>query len=295
MTGRMMTRSPAWKFWTSGPISSMYPIASWPRMSPGCIAIFISPPYMCKSEPQMQQCVTRTTASLGAVMVGLGTSTMLTDLVPIHWAACIFSVGCGLETIWRGAIEQTDAETFVEWSAIFGEMRSSEKVQCLTERNKSEEQISIASERLRPHGLTGSQSPCRFLCVPIPEGSGVVRLPCIKKIRATSEIRRAFSAANHDLAGPRMGRQCMECCTVNCPLRVYRRWRHAACPDEGGNADTITVRMRLRMGLTAMLVDRSFLVPSHTGDILPLLSTAIHYSALKCCNAPTVRQPIQLK
>lgn len=46
ITGRMMTRSPGERFFTSGPTSSMIPMASWPMMSPFCMAALRSPAYM---------------------------------------------------------------------------------------------------------------------------------------------------------------------------------------------------------------------------------------------------------
>lgn len=49
----------------------------------------------------MVQWVMWTMASLGAVMVGLATVPSSMDFVPVHIAAFIFSVGCGLYAVVR--------------------------------------------------------------------------------------------------------------------------------------------------------------------------------------------------
>lgn len=48
------------------------PMASWPMMSPFFITEYNSPTYMWRSDPQMVQWVTRTMASLGDGVGGLG-------------------------------------------------------------------------------------------------------------------------------------------------------------------------------------------------------------------------------
>src|SRR3954453_1280898 len=67
-----MTKSPARTVVTSGPTSSTTPTNSVPMRAPSVIGF--SPRYGHRSDPQMQEAVIRTTASVGARIVGVATS-----------------------------------------------------------------------------------------------------------------------------------------------------------------------------------------------------------------------------
>lgn len=77
--------------------------------------------YMCRSEPQIVQCVMWTMASLGAVIVGLATVPSSMDFVPVHKAAFIFFVGCGLYAVVRTGL----------WRVLGLHLRSKEPIDSL--------------------------------------------------------------------------------------------------------------------------------------------------------------------
>src|SRR3954454_4793127 len=75
------TRSPTFRFLTDGPTSTTSPMNSWPRMSP-CSSDGMKPLYRCRSEPQMAELVMRTMASRGLRILGSGTCSTRTSLMP---------------------------------------------------------------------------------------------------------------------------------------------------------------------------------------------------------------------
>jgi len=86
MIGQTETRSPTFTSRTPGPISTTVPENSWPsvcgRVTPvsgcGVLGVTIGPiRYSCRSVPQMPQYATSTTTSVGALIVGTGTSSIL--------------------------------------------------------------------------------------------------------------------------------------------------------------------------------------------------------------------------
>ncbi len=79
-----MTKSPTLRFVTSSPISSTTPMNSCPT-----VPWFQSemPRYHHRSDPQTQARTTRTTASVGSLMVGLGISSTAMLPLPLKIAA----------------------------------------------------------------------------------------------------------------------------------------------------------------------------------------------------------------
>jgi len=75
------TRSPVVKVVTAGPVSTMVPTASWPRMVPGATS-GTSPFRMWRSVPQMVAESIRTMASVGDWMTGSETVSQLSSAGP---------------------------------------------------------------------------------------------------------------------------------------------------------------------------------------------------------------------
>jgi hypothetical protein len=75
------TWSPTFSFRTSGPTCSTMPVNSWPNVIPTRVS-GTEPLYRWRSEPQMHDRVTRTTASSGCRISGIGFSSMRTRRGP---------------------------------------------------------------------------------------------------------------------------------------------------------------------------------------------------------------------
>src|SRR5205823_6411964 len=93
-----ITRSPTFRFLTSGPSSTTSPMNSWPRMSP-CSRLGMKALYRCRSEPQIAVLVTRMMASCGLMIEGSGTFCTRTSSLPHQHSAFIgppelFRVSC---------------------------------------------------------------------------------------------------------------------------------------------------------------------------------------------------------
>src|SRR5215217_4415289 len=81
----LTTRSPLLTLLTSEPVSSTTPMNSWPiRAGPSAGDL---EPYGHRSLPQMQEAVTRTSASVGCLMTESGTSSTRTSPAPYRWVA----------------------------------------------------------------------------------------------------------------------------------------------------------------------------------------------------------------
>src|SRR5579871_5440358 len=87
------TRSPFLSLVTPLPTSSTMPIGSCPSTSPACM-VGMKPSYRCRSEPQMAVDVMRTRVSPGSTILGSGTVSQRTSLVPCQQIAFMgFSPG----------------------------------------------------------------------------------------------------------------------------------------------------------------------------------------------------------
>src|ERR1700755_2043046 len=86
MLNGMTTRSPTARLVMSPPTSVTTPIASCPSTSPGD-RYGPSPPYRCRSEPQIAVEVTAMIASFGSWIRGSGTSVTRTSRLPCHVSA----------------------------------------------------------------------------------------------------------------------------------------------------------------------------------------------------------------
>src|SRR5215207_9255196 len=80
------TRSPTFRFLTPGPTSTTSPMNSCPRMSPRSM-VGTNPLNRCRSDPQMAVEVIFTIASCALRILGSGTSSICTFLLPIQQLA----------------------------------------------------------------------------------------------------------------------------------------------------------------------------------------------------------------
>src|SRR3954471_23454057 len=84
------TRSPTFRFLTSGPTSTISPMNSWPSMSPFSI-VGMKPLYRCRSEPQIAVELILTIASRRLRIFGSGTCSTRTSFLPYQQFALITS------------------------------------------------------------------------------------------------------------------------------------------------------------------------------------------------------------